>query len=52
MKKLITLVIIMLITSCSLFDTKAWEEVRKERKDGGHKCVRNYNGYTVCGYPK
>ena len=49
MKKLIILALLIInIVGCALLDAELWEEVKKENKERGRACYRDYKGYFYC----
>ncbi len=49
MKKIIILMILIInIVGCALLDAELYEEVKRERKERGRTCYRDYKGYFYC----
>ena len=44
--------VLALIISCTARDFELWNEMHRERRERGDKCVYNQYGNIVCGYTR
>ena len=53
MKKIIIIMsVLALIISCTAKDIALWNEMDRQRRERGKKCVSNQYGNIVCGYTR
>ena len=53
MKKIIIIMsILVMIISCTAKDIALWNEMDRQRRERGKKCVSNQYGNIVCGYTR
>ena len=53
MKKIIIIMsVLAMIISCTAKDFELWNEMHRERRERGDKCVYDNYGNIICGYTR